>query len=75
MKFLIIIVALFVVVWFLLLRPSLSSSASKASRKSRKDLPSEIMRECCVCGVFVSEREGMRVGEKFFCSKECRAKG
>lgn len=72
MKFLIIIVALLAVVWFVFLRPSLRSSG--VPRDSRRDLPSETMQECCVCGVFVSQKEGIRQGEKFFCSQECRAK-
>ena len=74
MKFLIIIVAILAVVWFMLLRPALGSSEKPRARKSRKDLPSEIMQECSVCGVFASQKEGIRQGEKFFCSKECKAK-
>ncbi|MCI7711493.1 MAG: hypothetical protein MSL80_07610 [Helicobacter sp.] len=71
MKFLIIVVALFAVVWFVFLRPSLKSGMP---RSQRKDLPSETMQECCVCGVFVSQKEGIIQGEKFFCSKACKTK-
>ena len=66
MKILIIIIALLAVVWFVLLRPGLKSSTHKS-----KELPSETMQECCVCGVFASQKDGIRQGGKFFCSQEC----
>lgn len=71
-------VALLAFVWFMIVRPLLKGQDDKHNHTKKsskhKQIQSEEMCECGVCGTFCAINEGIRQNKEFFCSKQCYEK-
>lgn len=63
MRLVVILVLIGALVWFFFLR--------KYPTKQTKKPQEELMVECCKCGTYISSKEAIVVGKKYFCSKKC----
>lgn len=63
MRLVVILVLIGALVWFFFLR--------KNPTKQTKKPQEELMVECCKCGTYISSKEAIVVGKKYFCSKKC----
>ncbi|PAF53281.1 hypothetical protein BKH42_06585 [Helicobacter sp. 13S00482-2] len=66
MRFLIVLLVIALIVWFFFFRKSPIDK-----KKYPKNSQEETMVECCRCGTYVSSKEAIMVGKKYFCSKKC----
>lgn len=63
MRLVVILVLIGALVWYFFLR--------KSSVKQTKKPQEEVMVECSKCGTYISSKEAIVVGKKYFCSKKC----
>lgn len=71
MRLLIILIALFALL-FIIVRPLLMTS--NARRNKKRDEHIEEMVECACCSIYTARNEALISQGKYFCSKECLQK-
>ncbi len=42
-----------------------------SAKKSSEEIDEDTLVECETCGTFVTVKESIKIGKKYYCSKEC----
>ena len=78
MKLILTVAVIAAVYFFLIKKPQVQAhrrkkadSATPPPRADRADKDEEIMVACEKCGTYVSSKEAIIVGGKYYCSKNC----